>query len=170
MGYTTGLTGETDPELGLAFDDEESVAIDPEWRQKMSDFYQDCFDLSQNFPQSAIGRQPFRRIFGRRKMSNLTCVLQKMTMLTEDMEVNMEFYTTGLTGETDPELGLAFDDEESVAIDPEWRQKMSDSYQDCFDLSQNFPQSTIGRQPFRRIFGRRMIFFRCAAKMEKQVC
>merc|ERR1712008_587774 len=38
-------------------------------------------------------------------------------------EVNMEFYTTGLTGETDPELGLAFDDEESVAIDPEWRQK-----------------------------------------------
>ena len=116
---------------------------------------EDLYDFLQNVAD--------HREMKRNKMSNLTCVLQKMTMLTEDMEVNMEFYTTALTGETDPELGLAFDDEESVAIDPEWRQKMSDSYQDCFDLSQNFPQSAIGRQPFRRIFGRRMIFFRCAA-------
>merc|ERR1712083_743926 len=50
------------------------------------------------------------------------------------------------------------------------KMKMSDSYQDCWELSQNFPQSALGRQPFHRVFGRRMIFFRCAAKVEKQVC
>merc|ERR1739848_392961 len=123
---------------------------------------EDLYDFLQDVAE--------HREMKRNKMGNLTCVLMKMKMLTEDMEVNMEFYTTGLTGETDPELGLSFDDEESEAVDPEWRQKMSDSYQDCWELSQNFPQSALGRQPFHRVFGRRMIFFRCAAKVEKQVC
>merc|ERR1711971_1076849 len=50
-------------------------------------------------------------------MGNLTCVLQKIGQLTEDMEVNMEYYTTALTAE-EAEYGFTFDVEGSAATIP----------------------------------------------------
>ena len=92
-------------------------------------------------------------------MGNLTCVLEKLQMLTPDKKINMEFYTSALTEETIE--GIEF--EEGTAFsDPEWRQRMSDCNADCFKLSQNWPQSNLNRNPLTLIFGRHMIFFKCA--------
>merc|ERR1712032_1543759 len=63
-------------------------------------------------------------------MGNLTCVLQKIGQLTEDMEVNIEYYTTALTAE-EAEYGFTFDVEGSAAKDPEWRAKIAAEYSDC---------------------------------------
>merc|ERR1712020_418409 len=53
-------------------------------------------------------------------MGNLTCVLQKCGQLTEDMEINMDFYAAALRAE-EPENGFTWDAEGSAAKDPEWR-------------------------------------------------
>jgi len=100
-------------------------------------------------------------------MGNLTCVLEKLQMLTPDKKINMEFYTSALTEGTIE--GIEF--EEGTAFsDPEWRQKMSDCNADCYKLSQNWPQSSLNRNPLTLIFGRHMIFFKCAQKMERKMC
>ena len=50
----------------------------------------------------------------------------------------------------------------SAVSDPEWRKKYSEGSRDCYKLSQNWPQSSLNRNPITRLFGRHMIFFRCA--------
>merc|ERR1712130_906254 len=46
-------------------------------------------------------------------MGNLTCVLQKCGQLTEDMEINMDWYATALRAE-EPETGFTWDVEGSA--------------------------------------------------------
>merc|ERR1712032_1768635 len=68
--------------------------------------------------------------------------LQKIGQLTEDMEVNIEYYTTALTAE-EAEYGFTFDVEGSAAKDPEWRAKIAAEYNDCRDgpeLACHLPQ------------------------------
>merc|ERR1712110_346194 len=90
-------------------------------------------------------------------------------MLTEDMEVNMDFYTTGLTAE-EAEYGFTWDVEGSAAKDPEWRAKIATAYQDCHDLAESWPATSLNRRPMSRMFGRQMIFFKCADRTERRVC
>jgi len=102
------------------------------------------------------------------KMSNLTCVLTEMEMLTSDLKINMDAYTVEAI--TKPVEGV-FKPELSVAgKDPAFAQKLADGFQDCYKISQNWPQASLNRSPMKKIFGRHMIFFKCAHKKEMQMC
>merc|ERR1712109_221473 len=109
------------------------------------------------------------RHFRHNAMGNLTCVLHKCGQLTEDMEVNMDFYTTALRAE-EPETGFTWDVEGSAAKDPEWREKIATAYEDCHDLAESWPATSLNRRPMTRMFGRQMIFFKCADRTERRVC
>merc|ERR1712024_321874 len=61
------------------------------------------------------------------KMGNLTCVMQKLNMLTTH-------------------------------------------YKDCCDIARSFPQSALNRNPLTKVFGRHMVFFKCAKKVEHKCC
>ena len=82
-------------------------------------------------------------------------------IMAEDMEVNMDFYTTALRAE-EPETGFTWDVEGSAAKDPEWREKIATAYEDCHDLAESWPATSLNRRPMTRMFGRQMIFFKCA--------
>ena len=97
----------------------------------------------------------------RNSMGNLTCVLQKCGQLTEDMEINMDFYAAALRAE-EPENGFTWDAEGSAAKDPEWREKIATAYEDCHELAESWPATSLNRRPMTRMFGRQMIFFKCA--------
>merc|ERR1711990_416290 len=105
----------------------------------------------------------------RNSMGNLTCVLQKIGQLTEDMEVNMEYYTTALTAEN-AEFGFTWDVEGSAAIDPEWRAKIAREYNDCYETAQSLPAISLSRNHITRMFGRQKFFFNCADRTERRVC
>ena len=99
-------------------------------------------------------------------LGNLTCVLQKTGQMTEDMEINMEWYTTALRAE-EPETGFTWDAEGSAAQDPEWREKIATAYEDCHEMSKSWPASSLNRRPLARMFGRQMIFYKCADVSKK---
>merc|ERR1712032_1569855 len=83
-------------------------------------------------------------------MGNLTCVLQKIGQLTE--------------------YGFTFDVEDSAAKDPEWRAKIAAEYNDCHEMAQSWPATSLNRSPMSRMFGRQMLFFKCADRTERRVC
>merc|ERR1712051_484435 len=85
-------------------------------------------------------------------IGNLTCVLTKMDMLDSSLQVNLNLKKT-LAGE-----------------DPEWRQKLIGGYTDCYQVASNWPQQSLDRNPITKVFGRHMIFFKCAMKQEKKMC
>jgi len=101
------------------------------------------------------------RHYKQNAMGNLTCVLQKCGQLTEDMEINMDFYAAALRAE-EPENGFTWDAEGSAAKDPEWREKIATAYEDCHELAESWPATSLNRRPMTRMFGRQMIFFKCA--------
>jgi hypothetical protein len=105
----------------------------------------------------------------RNSMGNLTCVLQKCGQLTEDMEINMDFYATALRAE-EPETGFTWDAEGSAAKDPAWREKIATAYEDCHELAESWPATSLNRRPITRMFGRQMIFYKCADRTERRVC
>merc|ERR1712212_1377792 len=78
------------------------------------------------------------------KMSNLTCVLTEMKYLTEDLKINIDEYTKPLT-----EI---------------------EGFMDCYRISENWPQAPLNRNPLSKVFGRHMIFFKCAHKNEVKNC
>merc|ERR1712212_226671 len=99
------------------------------------------------------------------KMSNLTCVLTEMKYLTEDLKINIDKYTKPIS-----ELE-GFIAEESVAgQDPEFEKKLAEGYMDCYRISENWPQAPLNRNPLSKIFGRHMLFFKCADKAERKMC
>merc|ERR1712173_139969 len=48
--------------------------------------------------------------------------------------------------------------------------KLADGYMDCYRISENWPQAPLNRNPLSKIFGRHMLFFKCADKMERKMC
>merc|ERR1712038_1542441 len=86
------------------------------------------------------------------KMSNLTCVLSKMKMLTEDFWKDIDMSQT------------------LAAEDPVWRQMLVDGYNDCYDIARSFPQSALNKNPIMKVFGRHMVFFKCTKKVESHCC
>jgi len=99
------------------------------------------------------------------KMGNLTCVLTEMKLLTADLKINIDEYTKPV------EEIEGFIPEISVAgQDPEFAKKLADGYMDCYKISQNWPQAALNKKPLSKIFGRQMIFFKCAEKNERKMC
>merc|ERR1712032_1009791 len=82
---------------------------------------------------------------------------------------NIEYYTTALTAE-EAEYGFTFDVEGSAAKDPEWRAKIAAEYNDCHEMAQSWPATSLNRSPMSRMFGRQMLFFKCADRTERRVC
>ena len=130
------------------------------WRTKR-DASEGLVDVDEDDFYEYLQQVNDHRHYKQNAMGNLTCVLQKIGQLTEDMEVNMDFYTTALTAE-EAENGFTFDVEGSAAKDPEWRAKIATAYQDCHDLAESWPATSLNRKPMSRMFGRQMIFFKCA--------
>lgn len=97
------------------------------------------------------------------KMGNLTCVMSKMNMLDSALQVNIAEYTGGFWDKMDLSKTLA-------GSDPLWRQMMTSGYTDCYSIAQTFPQEALDKNPVAKVFGRHMIFFKCAAKVEKKCC
>merc|ERR1712062_487702 len=68
------------------------------------------------------------------------------------------------------ELEKFLADYDEFKEDPEWRQKMIGGYTDCYQVASNWPQQSLDRNPITKVFGRHMIFFKCAMKQEKKMC
>jgi len=97
------------------------------------------------------------------KMSNLTCVLQKMNMLDSNYQVNLKAYVEDFWKQIDLSQTLAGED-------PVWRQMMIDGYNDCHEMARSFPQSALNKNPIMKVFGRHMVFFKCSKKVEAHCC
>merc|ERR1711872_439747 len=52
----------------------------------------------------------------------------------------------------------------------ERREKIATAYEDCHDLAESWPATSLNRRPMTRMFGRQMIFFKCADRTERRVC
>merc|ERR1711988_1620381 len=96
-------------------------------------------------------------------IGNLTCVMTKLDMLDSALQVNLKLWTTDVGQQLDLKKTLAGED-------PEWRQKMIGGYTDCYQVASNWPQQSLDRNPITKVFGRHMIFFKCAMKQEKKMC
>jgi len=99
------------------------------------------------------------------KLGNLSCVLTEMKLLTPEQEINIEEYIKDATEIEGFELEAS-----PLASDPEWWQRLVKGYQDCYDISQSLPQTSLDRNPMKKRFGRQMMFFHCADKNEKMNC
>jgi len=98
------------------------------------------------------------------KISNLTCVMTQLQMIDDQGKPNMQQYTEGWWE------GVDTSNEHIAASDPEWKEMMINSYMDCNDIAQSWPQESLDRNPLTKKFGRNMIFFRCAKKSENLNC
>jgi len=96
-------------------------------------------------------------------IGNLTCVLSKLGMLDDNLQINMDMYMTGMWQEMDTKGTLA-------AEDPEWVEGMKDGYRSCYDIAQEWPEEHLERNPFMKVFGRHHVFFQCAKKVEEKGC
>jgi len=97
------------------------------------------------------------------KMGNLTCVLKKMNTLDDNLQINMKEYTEDFWSKVDLSQTMAGED-------PEWRNMLITGYKDCYDIARSWPQSTLNRNPLMKVFGRHMVFFKCARKEEAKAC
>merc|ERR1712083_44548 len=88
-------------------------------------------------------------------IGNLTCVLTMMNMLDSALQVNLKLFTTDIWQQINLKKTLAGED-------PEWRQKLIGGYTDCYQIASNWPQQSLDRNPITKVFGRHMIFFKCA--------
>jgi len=99
------------------------------------------------------------------KMGNLTCVLTELKLLTPEMKINIEEFTK------DAAEIEGFDLEASpLAQDPEWWKRLVTGYQDCYDISESIPQTALNKHPLKKMFGRQMMFFKCAEKNDRMNC
>ena len=91
------------------------------------------------------------------KIGNLTCVLTEMNLLTAELKVNIDEYKKDLSDFEEYDLS-----ESPIVEDPEWRARLARGYQDCYDISESIPSAALTGNPLKRVFGRQMIFFKCA--------
>merc|ERR1712241_3204 len=54
--------------------------------------------------------------------------------------------------------------------DPEWWKRLVTGYQDCYDISESIPQTALNKHPLKKMFGRQMMFFKCAEKNDRMNC
>jgi len=95
---------------------------------------------------------------------NLTCVMQEFKYLDAEGKIILDTFLNAFESEGyDPS-------KTTFAEDPVFVEKMKTGYKDCYQMSQNWPQQALNRNSFSKVFGRNMIFFRCAKKLENRYC
>merc|ERR1712076_6981 len=124
------------------------------WRTKR-DASEGLVDVDEDDFYEFLQQVNDHKHYKRNAMGNLTCVLQKCGQLTEDMEINMDWYATALRAE-EPETGFTWDVEGSAVTDPEWREKIATAYEDCHELAESWPATSLNRRPITRMFRRQM--------------
>merc|ERR1712223_908052 len=136
------------------------------WKLAMMNAVEECHTGQQSNIKPA---NPFAQLNKRQadgvasKTSNPTCVLSKMNMLDADYQVNLKMFTEDFWKDIDMSQTLA-------AQDPVWRQMLVDGYNDCYDIARSFPQSALNKNPIMKVFGRRMVFFKCTKKVDAHGC
>jgi len=96
-------------------------------------------------------------------LANLTCVMTKLEMLDSNFQINMDFYTNQLW----ENLNL---NETLAGKDSAWRQRMTTGFNDCYQIAQSFPEEALEKNPLSKVFGRHMLFFKCARKIQDKCC
>jgi hypothetical protein len=96
----------------------------------------------------------------RAKVDRLSCVLKKMKWLDEKGEIKTWAY----------EDLKSYMVKTPIGKDDEMLQKMSNMFQDCYDISEAWPQTMLDRHPLMKIFGRKKIYFECRSKGLIEVC
>ena len=92
------------------------------------------------------------------KIGNLTCVLMEMNLITTDFRINIDEYTKDISEEEDIDVT-----ESALLQDPEWLARLEAGYLDCYEISESIPSAALDDNPLTKMFGRQMIFFKCAA-------
>merc|ERR1711872_1012789 len=83
--------------------------------------------------------------------------------LMEAGEPNIDYYMNLDKAE-------GFDITKSYANDKVFLETFQNSISDCHKISESWPQASLDRNPISRAFGRNILFFRCARKVEKNLC
>merc|ERR1740128_1258811 len=106
------------------------------------------------------------RVFGHNvasKISNLTCVLQEMKMLDEEGNIILDTFVNFADDED-------YVPETEATKDPVFVEMIKSGYNDCYKISQNWPQQSLDRNPLYKFFGKNMIFLKCAQKHQSKCC
>merc|ERR1712080_402255 len=115
------------------------------------------------FPTSSQFRRP-RPVHKRN--DNLELVKGLLKLLNRNKR-QAEEIDTGLLNPTEEDFM------EFVEDMKDWKQglhMMINSYQDCHDIAEAWPQESLDRNVLTKKYGRNMIFFRCAKKSENLNC
>ena len=96
------------------------------------------------------------------KTANLTCVLKELGQMTEDGKINSDFWTvenlTAMYGTT------------PAGSDPLFIKKYSEEMNSCYELSENYPKSSLNKNTFMKKFGKQYIFLGCEKKARLTLC
>jgi len=110
--------------------------------------------------QEFMGQVAMFKDMKKSMVSNMTCVLTKLGKLDKNLDINLSFFTDKMWTMMAP-----------GEFDPEFKAKMNEVYNTCYELSQSIPQSVLDKKgPMMKQFGRQKCFFKCVHKMEKAVC
>jgi len=94
-------------------------------------------------------------------IGNLTCVMAKMGQLDGNLDIKLEFFTE--------KIWDMFDADEQP--DYEFKEKVIKGYEHCHRFCQSIPQDLLEEKgPMYAQFGRMKMFYKCAMKMEKEMC
>ena len=99
------------------------------------------------------------------KLGNLSCVMSQMQMLDEAGNINLDHFMM-----VEGRVWGGGSDPKSAASDPLFVTKLKEGFLDCYNVAQAWPQAALDRNPLYQKYGRHMIFFNCATKVEEQMC
>jgi len=106
------------------------------------------------------------RVFGHNmasSISNLTCVLQEMKMLDAEGNIILDTFVNFADDEE-------YEAETEALKDLVFVEMIKSGYNDCYKISQNWPQQSLDRNPLYKFFGKNMVFLKCAKKHESKCC
>lgn len=84
---------------------------------------------------------------------NMTCILTKFGALDANLDVKLSYFTRDMWSQFD----------RSEQPEPDFKEKMNQGYQHCYQLSKSIPDSVLASHPFpgMKQFGRQKMFLKC---------
>jgi hypothetical protein len=101
------------------------------------------------------------------KLGNLSCVMSQLQMLDDAGNINLDHFIM-FEGRATPPNGDGAPP--TAANDPLFVAKLKEGFLDCYSVAQAWPQAALDRNPLYQKYGRHMLFFNCATKVEEQMC
>lgn len=91
-------------------------------------------------------------------VSNVTCVLMTLGALDNMFMINKEYFVNDMWKDI------------ADRPDPLFKKRMVQAYEDCHAFAAAIPDSILERDAKTKFFGRQKAFFKCAHKMETDIC